>query len=176
MPITKYSEEYCEDLTVRFLAALKRDKRTLIVKLQLAYLPKGTYSHLLHRTAKRPAKTTLESMRAYLENRPPKFTLVKPGEAYCYFCEDIFPKDRFRDPWTCIVCKNKINYACKLRTGFYERYKRDRYAKFKVEGPARQQFLEKRSNYYAETRYGKLGKCVQVIRKIKKEIKDAQET
>lgn len=95
----------------------------------------------------KPAKKTIETMRAYLENRRPKFELVKDGEFYCCTCERIKPLSAQtpRDRWTCKTCANrhKTNYRKKNWLAFLE-FKRARNFRLKygLMAPVMRTYLE----------------------------------
>jgi predicted RNA-binding Zn-ribbon protein involved in translation (DUF1610 family) len=167
--ITSYSQDYMDQLTVQFLAKFKADRRPFAAKLRVIHIPKGTYSHLINGKGT-PRKTTIEAMRAYLENRPPKFTLVMAGEAYCFSCENIVPLADMRTRWECLHCRSEIAYRSKVRTGYYERYKVVRRIRNRTPGEYRDRILRHRRGYYLRKNYGALAKCVEIIRLIRKEV------
>lgn len=156
--ITKYSDEEINSLRERFVRRFNEDVRPFKEKLNSIQIPKGTYSNLLSRE-KTPKKHTLESIRAYLENRPPKFTLVKKGESYCSACELIHPTGEMKDKWTCKECALEIN--------------------LKTRANNKDKYIQMKRNWYARTvgmrrikKYGTLADCVDLISRIKEELKN----
>jgi hypothetical protein len=174
MPVTHYTEEFRRELLLQFLEAFRKDKRRLVEKLKLAHLSKGTYSRFLNNQESLPSKQSLEAMRAYLEGRPPRYTLVKKDEAYCYSCEQIVASIIMKNRWTCKPCKNEAHNASRLRTNYYARRKPFRYVEVLKPGPARDAFLQYRRRYYLRRNYGKLASCVELVRQINQEIKNVQ--
>lgn len=167
--IKKYSEEYTQQMVTLFFDRFYSDPTPFAKKLKSAHLSKGSFSHLKNKKSV-PTKHTLEILRAYLENRPPAFTLVREDEFYCSGCELVLPIEKSKDQWICILCANEINQRSKIKTRFYERYKLTRYAHIRIPGKQRDQFLQKRRAYYLNKNYGVLAKCIEMVQSIKKEI------
>ena len=135
-----------DQLTKEFLEKFAQDKRHTKEKLKDIGLAKNTWISL-KRSRMKPAKKTIETMRAYLENRRPKFEFVKDGEFYCCTCEQVKPISNQNrvDRWTCKTCSNKqkTNWRQKNWPNFLA-FKRNRNLKIKYGnmGPVMRTYLE----------------------------------
>lgn len=172
MAVTHYTPEFINELREQFIIKFNTDSGGFATKLKLIQMPKGTYSSLLN-DAHPPKKKTLEMMRAYLENRVPKWTLVKAGEFYCYSCEEIYPVEKRKNEWVCKACSHEVN--SKVKTKKREKYillKRQWYARtVMVPGKYRMEVLYKKKAHYLKKNYGKLAACVELIEQIRKQMK-----
>lgn len=171
--ITKYTDEEVATLTARFLRKLRASKLPLKARLKEVGMPKGTYSSLIN-SKHRPSKKVMETMRAYLEGRDPKFKLCGPNERYCCSCESILPESSFKDRWVCKACHNEVDYHSRTRTGYWLKWKVTRRLMVAKPGTYRDKFLENRRQYYLRRNYGAFAKCVETIKRVRKEIQDAE--
>lgn len=173
--ITKYSEDYKDQLMADFFKAFRKDPRKFVEKLKACSMAKGTYSYLLNGKT-RPDKRSIESMRAFIENRAPKYTLVQAGEFYCGCCEQILAESARAsgNQWECTKCHTEVKYNSMHRTGNYQKYQRYRFIMQGTPGEYRDRYLAKRRSYYLKVNYGKFAKCMEMVMKLKKEMKYVQ--
>ena len=173
MKVTSYTDQYIQDLKQKFLKKFQEDKTPFKQKLDQCHIPKGTYSSLMNGKHK-PNKRVLEAMRAYLEGRPPKFTLVKEGEFYCSSCESILAESEQYDSWTCKPCHSEIAYKSKVKHRSYAReIKRSWYRRILlVPGVNRTNHLAQRSDIHLIKTWGPFAGSIKLIRQIKKAVND----
>lgn len=168
--ITSYSAEYVDSMREAFLIKFSEDKRPFAEKLKDIYMPKGTYSALVNGAP--VSKRTLEVMRAHLEARKPKFVDLEDSLSYCGSCERVVPKAEIRNKWTCLKCHNEINLKSKHKFwGLHLEVGRHYKKKFLVRGPFRDSYLERRRRTNANRKYGRFGPVIELINKLKKEVK-----
>lgn len=167
--LTVYSKEYTDDLVRQFLAKFKSDKRKFDPKLKVIGLSKGGYSYILN-TGKIRGKRIIETLRAYVEDRVPKFANLPGGYSFCGGCEEVFTVTEMKDQYHCKLCQSEMNYESKIRTGYYAFYKKIRYSRMLEPGKYRDEYLSKRRNYHRRRTYGSLAKCVDLINELKKEV------
>lgn len=140
------------DITEQFLEKFKKDPRFMNDKLKSIGLAKNTYLSLKYKRMV-PRKKTLETIRAYLENRRPKFEAVDPKvNFYCCDCEQIKPLKEQLDRWFCRRCTNKSKYLSRKRHWT--------------------KVLAYRREYKLKKSYGEFAPCMRTILEIKKEIRN----
>lgn len=171
--ITSYSAEYKDAMRERFFEKFNGDERPFAIKLREIYLPKGTYSSLLNGRHE-ISKHTLEIMRAYLEGRKPKFKTLDPAtQGYCVSCERLHEIAEMKTRWECGACRNATNQRSKRKHwDVYLQLGRKRRMKFLIRGPAREAYLLTRKRQYLNKAYGKFGPVVELINRIKEEVKE----
>src|SRR5690242_20460049 len=95
-----------QDLRDQFLEKFGEDERIMDEKLHSIGLAKNTYLDIKYQR-RQPTKKTIETIRAYVENRRPKFEAVDPKiNFYCCFCEEVMPLIKQHDRWACRPCDN----------------------------------------------------------------------
>ncbi len=172
MPGTFYAVEVQREILFKFLEKFKQDARPFALKLKTMRMSKGTYSYLLNGCGEKTSKKVLETMRAYLEDREPKWALPvsDPEFFYCFSCELIKDIARRQDRWTCGDCSNEINRNLRAKNPALYDFLRKRWRK-----ENRERFLKQRQRQYLRKTYGKLAGCVELINEIKKEYTNASE-
>lgn len=144
-----------ETLVHKFIEKFNSDRRTFAEKLKAVGIARDTWATIKY-NRRVPKKKTVEAMRAYLENRPPKYDLVtSPTEFYCCTCEKGVPISRRHDQWTCKSCCNVIRY-------------RSRKKNWDV-------YLVKKKTRNLKLKYGSFATCMRTIIDIKKELRQYEQ-
>lgn len=167
--ITHYTQDYIDHLLVQFLKSFNEDPLPFALKLKRISISKGAYSDLINQK-RTPHKRTIESMRAFIEKRVPKFLLVSEKEKYCGSCEEIYLNAAMKDPWICKKCFSQVVIKSKKSNGYYIRYNKIRYKKILAPGIERERYLLSRRRYHLKRNYGSLAKCMEMVKKLRKEI------
>lgn len=168
---TYYPREAQLEILDRFLDKFGADERTFAEKLKAIRMSKGGYSHLINDKGDRISKKVLETMRAYLEDREPKWALPKEGEFYCYSCETIQPEGQLvrQNKWECKSCKKAFETRWKAMNRPAYRARQNRYRALH-----RDHILIVRRRAYLRKTYGKFAGCIELIQKIKEEYRNVQ--
>ena len=167
--ITSYSTEYQENIRHLFLLKFEADKRTAKAKLEAIGMSKGGLHSLIHKPTASMKKRTIETMRAYLENRQPRFK-TKDGYGWCSGCEEVKFNPEFRDKWTCFKCHEAMDMKSAKNTGRYYKALTKRLIKQKTPGIYRTKYLGKKRLLHLKKNYGEFYKCILMVRKLRKEV------
>lgn len=100
-----YSEQEVKELKARFFEKFHNTSGLKGVRLKQAYMTDATFDDLKGKNLK-IRKRTIELMRAYLENRKPKFMSVPFDHSWCTCCEEIVPRKAQHNFYYCKPCHN----------------------------------------------------------------------
>lgn len=97
-----YEESYIRELKDAFFAKFNLLKGTKRARIAQTDISMTTYLWLFKETALR--KKTIEAMRAFIENRAPKYYEIISNEIWCSGCEEIIPVGLQTSLYHCLNC------------------------------------------------------------------------